>query len=187
MRDSLVTIVRIAIFAAAHVSFGSLGSGIFVVSAAVRLALLPLTLRAAHEARAQKTSKPTVAGVLSGLIQMPLLGAILTAVRRGLGTGVRFLWIADLGRPDVMLIGLVTSVSVAIAKTSPAPAGQTHVPLGVLIVSGALTLAFLWSASSAFALAVGAGSAVSLLQNAMLRRDAKLARPTPPVRSGRST
>lgn len=187
MWDSLVAIVRIAIFTAAHVTGGSLGSGIFLVSAAVRLALLPLTLRAAREARARSASKPSPANVLSGVIQMPLLGAIFTAVRRGLGAGVRFLWIDDLGRPDLMLAGLVTSLSVALAMASPPPAGQTHVPLAALLVSGALTLVFLWSASSALALSVGAGSAVSLIQNVILRRDAMLAQPKPPARSARST
>jgi hypothetical protein len=43
--------------------------------------------------------------------------------------------------------------------------------LTLFIVGG--TLVFLWSASSAVALSVGAGSAVSVLQNWLLRRDAR--------------
>lgn len=42
------------IFAVAHVCGGSLGAGIVVSSAIVRLALLPLTLHLARQARAQQ-------------------------------------------------------------------------------------------------------------------------------------
>ncbi len=36
-------------------------------------------------------------------IQLPLLGALFAVVRAGLGAGKRYLWIADLSRPDVLL------------------------------------------------------------------------------------
>jgi len=169
MWESLVAIVRLAIFSAAHLCGGSLGGGIIFVSAALRLALLPLTLRAARETRAQSTPKLTRAGVVSALIQMPLAGALMTAVRRGLATGVPFLWIENLARPDVMLLGIVASLSVALGATT----GQARVPAAALLISAAMTLVFLWSASSALTLSVGASSAVSLLQNVIVRRDQK--------------
>ena len=54
MWAGFVELLRAAIFSAAHVCGGSLGGGILLVSAGVRLALLPLTLRLARSARAQQ-------------------------------------------------------------------------------------------------------------------------------------
>ncbi len=54
MWAGFVELLRAAIFAAAHVCGGSLGGGILLVSAGVRLALLPLTLHLARRAREQQ-------------------------------------------------------------------------------------------------------------------------------------
>src|SRR3712207_176014 len=54
MWDGFVELVRAAIFAAAGICGGSLGAGIIAVSAGLRLALLPMTLRLAREARRQQ-------------------------------------------------------------------------------------------------------------------------------------
>src|SRR5215207_9205242 len=54
MWDSFVDLLRAAIISAAQLCGGSLGGGILFVSAGVRLALLPLTLRLARQARAQQ-------------------------------------------------------------------------------------------------------------------------------------
>ena len=56
MWAGFVELLRAAIFAAAHVCGGSLGGGILLVSAGVRLALLPLTLRLARRARDQQAN-----------------------------------------------------------------------------------------------------------------------------------
>ena len=50
----VVGVVRAAVFAAAHLCGNSIGSGILAVSVVVRLALLPLTLRAARHAMAHQ-------------------------------------------------------------------------------------------------------------------------------------
>jgi YidC/Oxa1 family membrane protein insertase len=50
----VVGAVRAAVFAAAHLCGNSIGSGILAVSAVVRLALLPMTLRAARHAMAHQ-------------------------------------------------------------------------------------------------------------------------------------
>ena len=60
MWAGFVELLRAGIFAAAHVCGGSLGGGIFLVSAGVRLALLPLTLRLARNARAQQAKLATL-------------------------------------------------------------------------------------------------------------------------------
>jgi YidC/Oxa1 family membrane protein insertase len=54
MWSAFVELLRATIFTAAHLFGGNLGAGIILVSAAVRLALLPLTLRVARQMRAQQ-------------------------------------------------------------------------------------------------------------------------------------
>ena len=111
--------------------------------------------------------------MFSAVVQLPLFGALLAAVRGGLGAKVAFAWIADLSRPDRVLVlavaslaGIATSLGLP-ANTAPALAS------GMKWVSVILTLAFLWSASSAVALSLGAGSLVSALQGWLLSRDAR--------------
>jgi YidC/Oxa1 family membrane protein insertase len=208
MWASLVELVRATIFAGAHLLGGSLGASIALVSALVRLALLPLALKNARLARAQAVKlatlrpqldrlekrfaneplrlfqetqalqrangiQPFTAGSLaSTLVQLPLIGALFSAVRNGLGARVRFLWIADLSRADAWLLALVAGVAGVSVAVGPAPAAQGMQRVMVLFAMGA-TLAFLWSASSAVALSVGAGSAVNLLQSWILAREAR--------------
>jgi YidC/Oxa1 family membrane protein insertase len=111
-------------------------------------------------------------GLASFAIQVPLLGALFAAVRDGLGARVRFLWIADLARPDASLMALVVALTGVATIIAPVAPGS---PIGARVMTAVImggTLIFLASASSAVALSVGAGSAVSLLQNWMIRRDA---------------
>lgn len=54
MWDTFVELLRTAIVGTAHLCGGSLGAGVLVVSAGIRLALLPLTLRLARQAREQQ-------------------------------------------------------------------------------------------------------------------------------------
>ena len=67
MWAGFVELLRAAIFAAAHVCGGSLGGGILLVSAGVRLALLPLTLRLARRARDQQAKLATLLPELEAL------------------------------------------------------------------------------------------------------------------------
>ena len=210
MWDSFVEILRATIFSTAHLFGGSLGGGIFLVSAGVRLALLPLTLRLARRGREQQariaTLRPQIealqrryandtrrimaetralyqqhgirlmdpSSVIGFAIQMPILGGLLAAVRKGLGAKVRFLWIPDLARPDGALLLGVTALSAWMASSTPPAPGQTTTPTAVVVIAVSLTLVFLWSASSALAVSMGASSLVSLLQNWLLARDAKV-------------
>ena len=206
MWSSLVEILRAAIFGAAHVFGGSLGAGILLVSAGVRLALFPLTLRLARRSREQQARlaaiKPeldalqlrfarnpgrlyreisalhakhdirvfTPFGAVGAAIQLPLLGALFSAVRNGLGAKVRFLWVPDLARPDGVLVLIVAAVAALGFSVGPTTPGHSGAQTAIMMASVLGTVAFLWSASSAFALAVGANSAVSVLQFVLLRR-----------------
>ena len=208
MWAGFVELIRITIFAAAHVCGGSLGAGIVCVSIALRLALLPLTLRLARQARRQQERgvalKPqlevlqrrhaadpaqlmrethalyaangvrivSVGGFVGLLVQMPLLSALFGAVRSGLGAQVPFLWVSNLARPDALLVGVVTLLGGAVVAMPRQPGAVGGPSLLMLLLLGAGgTLFFLWSASSAVALSVGAGSLVSGLQGWLLSRD----------------
>ena len=207
MWEAFVDIVRATIFAGSHLLNGSLGASVVLVSTIARLAVLPLVLRAARDARATQAKlaalKPHLdrlqkryktdrrkllfetqelyrkndvkligsSGFASMLVQLPLIGALFAAVRDGLGARVRFLWVADLGRPDAMLTAVVVALTGVATLAAPVTPGSPVGPrlLTAVIVGG--TLMFLWSASSAVALSVGAGSAVSLFQNWLIRRE----------------
>ena len=212
MWASFVELLRAAIFSAAHVCGGSLGSGIFLVAAGVRLALLPLTLRLARQAREQQARlaalRPeiealqrrfaddprrlmrethalhakhgikllTPSGFVGFAVQFPVLGGLLSAVRSGLGSKVRFLWVADLARPDAALVLGVAALTAWGISTAPVATGQPAAPNVIMVASVIATVAFLWSASSALALSFGAGSLVSVLQNWLLSREATAVR-----------
>jgi YidC/Oxa1 family membrane protein insertase len=67
MWAGFVELLRAAIFAAAHLCGGSLGGGILLVSAGVRLALLPLTLHLARRAREQQAKLAALGSELEAL------------------------------------------------------------------------------------------------------------------------
>lgn len=209
MWDGFVDVLRLAIFSTAHLCGGSLGTAVVLVSAGVRLALLPLTLRSARHAREQQerlarlapqldalkarwANDPvallratralhaandirmlTPAGALNVMVQLPMLSGLFAAVRTGLGARVRFLWIGDLSRPDLMLLGLIAGTAALASISTPAVAGQTRAPGALWMLSVTLTVAFLWSASSAVALSMGAGSLVTVLQNWLVAREVR--------------
>ena len=117
----------------------------------------------------------TPSGILGLVVQAPLLGALFSATRRGLGAKVRFLWIAELTRPDAVL-GLGVSALTAIVMAAAAASGADKSAAGgvgaiMAAAFGIVTLVFLWSASSAVALSVGGGALASGLQTWILARD----------------
>lgn len=217
MWTHFVELVRVTIFSVAHVCGGSLGTAIVLVSALVRLALMPLTLRVMRQSRANAQTmaslKPqldalsaryandpmrllqetravqrahgvslfTPTALVSLLVQAPLLSGLFAAVRSGLGARVRFAFIRDLGAPSLPLLGIALALTWWGAASASAGSTGTRTPNGAALMSVLLTLAFLWSASSAVVLSYGAGSLVTLLQNWILSRDHRGAVASPAV------
>ena len=211
MWESLVDLVRVAILSVAQVCGGSVGTAVVLVSAGVRLALLPLTLRIARQARVQQERmarlRPslealqkrhakdpaklwqetqalyrkhdvrlfTPSGMIGLLVQAPLFGALFSATRAGLGAKVRFLWVAELARPDAALAWGVAALTAIVMAGSVTSGGDKNA-LGaaapiMALVMGIGTLVFLLSASSAVALSAGAGAVVSGVQSLILARE----------------
>ncbi len=136
-------------------------------------------LRALQELhRANGIRLASVDGIASMLLQMPILAALFAATRQGLGREVRFLWVADLARPDRWLALSIASLAGAVAASgaaaASAPGGMNTRALGLL--AAAMTLTFIWSASSALALSVGGGALVQGLQSWLLARDGRRTR-----------
>jgi YidC/Oxa1 family membrane protein insertase len=209
MWAAFVDVLRAAIFSAAHVCGGSLGGGILLVSAVVRIALLPLTLKLARRAREQQAKlaalKPELdalqrryaddplrvmresrelqakhgirllspSTLIAYVMQAPLFGGLLAAVRSGLGSKIRFLWVADLARPDFTLVLGVAALTAWGVSSSPTPSSQASQQNIMMFVAVGVTMFFLWSASAAVVLSWAAGSSMNLLQNWILNRDAK--------------
>lgn len=115
--------------------------------------------------------------LLGNLIQIPPLSAMFAVIRRGIGAGIGFGWVADLARPDLplaILVGLLAAGGALLG--SPASAGRNTMVTGA-ILTGGMTLAFLWFSSSAMALSVAASGVIGIGQNWWIRRTHRQARP----------
>lgn len=104
---------------------------------------------------------------------VPLLSGLFAAVRTGLGPKVRFLWVADLARPEGLLALGVTSLMAWAVSSTPPSGAPPGVSTALVIGTVGVTIVFLLSASSAVALSMGAGSLVSILQSWILARETR--------------
>lgn len=140
---------------------GNFGWAIAVLSLAIRLALLPVALRAARHQRevAGKTlAQLQKQGIplwhwssLVLLLQIPLMLSLNQAVQRI--KACRFLWIADLTKPDVLLV----LACAAVAAVTPPDLRKGWMP-------ALFTCVFLWKMSSGVALYSLASGLVGVLQ-----------------------
>lgn len=197
-----VGLVRALLELLAAATGGSVGWAVVLVSLALRLALLPLTVRMARRAERQRrllaSLEPQldrlkrryekdparlgaetlalyrahgvrpVDGVSIGalLVQLPLVSALYSAIARGLGAGQRFLWIADLARPDTVLVAATGVLTFVASRLGPPEAAR---PALALFAAG-LTVALLWRLSAALGLYWAASTAVGAVQALWLRR-----------------
>ena len=104
-----------------------------------------------------------VAGCVGGLVQLPVFLALYAAVRDVSAIGGRFLWVRDLARPDLLIAGLATALTVAASAVGPPPSPTNRIV--ILFVAGAVTalalskmaagIGLYWSLSSLFGAAQG--------------------------------
>jgi len=112
---------------------------------------------------------PLGGGVFLGvLIQLPILTALYSVIRNGIGLGTRFLWIADLARPDVILTLAVGALTLVASATTPSLLPQSKGAM--LILPAVITLLVAWQISSGLGLYWAASSAVGVIQNLILRK-----------------
>ncbi len=115
------------------------------------------------------TSAVDGAGCLGGLAQAPLLLALFSAVRDSATRGGRFLWIADIARPDLLLTGLVAGLTAVVTMVQPQLPEQGR--WFVVALPASLTVIFLARMAAGVGLYWGATSAVGVLQAMLLRRE----------------
>jgi len=105
---------------------------------------------------------------LSLLVQAPLFFGLLAAVRRGVSSTGRFLWIRNLTTPDPLLAGIcavVAGLSAVIASNAP----EQQRALAFLLPA-VLTLIFLWRLTSGVIIYSFASGMVGLVQSLLVRR-----------------
>lgn len=204
----VVDLVRAGVFAMAHVCGNSVGSGILAVSVLMRLALLPVTLRAARlgleHQRKLAALQPELArlqarhgkdraqlahataslyrahgigplprgAVGAALVQLPIGAALYQAVA-GVGPRLRFLWVADLARPDAALAAIAALVAAA-AMSIGGQSGNR----GAVAISALVTLYIAWRMTASVALYWVASGSVGVVQAIVLRRSSD----TPSIR-----
>ncbi len=108
-------------------------------------------------------------GLFGGLAQFPFVAALYTVIRQGLGGAGRFLWIADLARPDRFLALGVAALAALVVTVSPGPPGATAARLGA-IVSALFTFVVLTRLAAGIGLYWAASSLVGVGQGLLLRR-----------------
>jgi YidC/Oxa1 family membrane protein insertase len=105
---------------------------------------------------------------LGGLVQIPLMVALYSAVRQAAAVGSRFFWIADIARPDRVLTILVTAIG-AIAAAVGAPPSSQHRLLTVALPA-ALTFFALSRMAAGVGIYWGVSSVVGIVQALTMRR-----------------
>ena len=105
---------------------------------------------------------------LSLLVQAPLFFGLLAAVRRGVSSTGRFLWIRNLTTPDPLLAGIcavVAGLSAVIASNVPEQQRAL-----AFVLPAVLTLIFLWRLTSGVIIYSFASGMVGLVQSLLVRR-----------------
>ena len=110
----------------------------------------------------------------TALLQLPLGAALYQAIRNGVGHGRRFLWIADLSRPDVLLAVITAAITAAGTALSMPPAGTTPADAPssttTILVGAAITLAFTLRLASGVGIYWATSSVVTVIENAVASR-----------------
>lgn len=202
----VVDLVRAVVFSTAHLFGNSLGSGILAVSVAVRVALLPLTLRAARRMLAHQARVAELAPELDRLKRLhsadnarlaeetmslyrqrdvPLaprgaFGALL--VQAPIGAAL-YQAISGLGRAGRFLwigdLARPDAIVVGIAAVLAglaASSGTANATRANVAVSALLTLLLAWRLSAGVGLYWVASNSVAVVQSVVLRREARVAR-----------
>ena len=109
-----------------------------------------------------------IGGLVGGLVQAPILLALYSAVRQCASVGGRFFWIADISKPDRLIVVLVAALTGASAALAPQATGHSKALMTVL--PALLTMVFLSKMAAGVGLYWGVSSAVGVVQTAIVQR-----------------
>jgi YidC/Oxa1 family membrane protein insertase len=111
--------------------------------------------------------------LVSIAVQVPLFVALFSAVRRGLSSSGRFLWVKDLMKSDPLMAFIcaaLTGLSTFLGSNAPEQQRATSI-----LLPAALTLFFLWRMSAGVTIYTLGSGLVGLLQSLLIRRQLKRA------------
>jgi YidC/Oxa1 family membrane protein insertase len=109
-----------------------------------------------------------MASFLGAIAPAPVLIALYSAVRQCAAFGGRFLWIADISRPDRLLAMVVAAVAVGASTLAPLPEGQGRTLTTFL--PAIITMIVLWKMAAGVGLYWGLSSAAGGVQTIMTAR-----------------
>lgn len=115
-------------------------------------------------------------GCLGNLVQMPVLLALFTAVRRCVQAGGRFFWIGNIAKPDFLLATIVASITCMTAALGASSSEQNHAVM--IAIPTALTFIVLLRMAAGVGLHWGVSSLFNLLQSVILYRERVVAERT---------
>jgi len=101
-------------------------------------------------------------------IQLPIFAGLYSVIRNGITLGNRFLWIADLAKPDFILTVIIGALTLVSAFAAPGLSHQSRNMM--LIVPTIITLIFVCQISSGLGLYWAASSVIGIAQNIVLRK-----------------
>ncbi|HKD81143.1 MAG TPA: membrane protein insertase YidC [Candidatus Angelobacter sp.] len=107
-----------------------------------------------------------------GVLQLAVGTGLYSAIRRGVCSGGRFLWIRNLGQPDPVLVALTAVVTFISSAIAPHVPEQNRIVTSVLPT--VMTLILAWRLSSAVMLYWTTSTAVNAVQSWILRRNASV-------------
>lgn len=108
------------------------------------------------------------AGTFGTAAQVPVWLALYAAVRQAAALGGRFLWIADIARPDIVLTLTVTALTLVATRSSGAAPPPNQM---LVLLSAALTAIVLSKMAAGVALYWGVSTLGSALQSFIVRRE----------------
>ena len=102
------------------------------------------------------------------LVQLPIFAGLYSVIRNGIGLGSRFLWIADLAKPDLVLTFIVGLLTLVTSLVAPQLSHQSK--NFMFLFPTIITMVFVWQVSSGLGLYWAASSFVGIAQNVILRK-----------------
>ena len=106
-------------------------------------------------------------GLIGALLQLPIVLGLFTAVKRAAQVGGKFLWIADISRPDFILTVIVTILTYVSMAISPNLTANSKV--FYYLVPTLLTFLFLSRIAAGITLYWATYNAVGVLEKTILR------------------
>jgi len=107
-------------------------------------------------------------GFLGGLLQLPIFAGLFSAIKQGVGSAGRFLWIADISQPNILLACIVAGLT--FVSSALAPSSQEQGRMIFMVLPALLTLFFAWRLSAGLGLYWAVSSLVGMAQSVILRR-----------------